>query len=114
MSELIYLIIGCYGLTSIVVQSKLFNPFRKWVKIKLPFIGKLVSCMFCFGFWVSILIVTLFNYSFSNHLFLTYTMLPNIIARVIFTIFDAAFLASLIYHINLIELYVESKLPNEQ
>jgi hypothetical protein len=43
-----------------------------------------------------------------------HSLLPDVMVKVVSVIFDSAFLASIIYHINLIELYIESKLPNEQ
>lgn len=114
MSLLIYLILGCYGVTTILVQSKLFSPFRLWVKNKSVFFGKLINCMLCSGFWVSVLTVLIFNVSPAYSIFHEYSLLPDNIVKVISVIFDGAFIASIIYHINIIELYIESKLPNEQ
>jgi hypothetical protein len=114
MLILIYLILGCYGVTSIIVQSKLFKPFRAWVEGKSTFFGKLVSCMLCSGFWVGLLMVILFNMSPAYSFLGEYSLLPEIATRFVCAIFDGAFIASMIYHINLIELYIESKLPDEQ
>jgi hypothetical protein len=35
-------------------------------------------------------------------------------SKIIFTIFDSAFISGVVYYINIIELYIESKLPDEQ
>ena len=114
MLVLLYLMLGCYGVTSIIVQSKLFKPFREWVGNKSAFFGKLTSCMLCSGFWVGLFTVIIFNMSPTYSLLRDHSLLPDVMVKVVSVIFDSAFLASIIYHINLIELYIESKLPNEQ
>ena len=110
-----YFTLICYGLTSIVVQSKLLKPFREWVKTRSVFFGSLFSCMMCFGFWVGLIMVTITGFSpsfvfFSQFMLTEYGIEP----RIVFYIFDAAFLSSIIYNLNLLELYIESKLPDEQ
>jgi hypothetical protein len=114
MLTLLYLILGCYGVTSIIVQSKLFKPLRTWVEGKSTFFGKLINCMLCSGFWVGLLTVVIFNMSPAYSFLGGYSLLPEIVARCVYVVFDGAFIASMIYHINLIELYIESKLPYEQ
>ena len=113
---LLYFIFGCYGVTSIVVQSKIFKPFREWVKTKSNFFGSLLSCMMCFSFWVGILFVLVFNMSPSTMFYTTYIWCdkPNLLNKIVFTIFDGAFISSVVYYINIVELYIESKLPDEQ
>ena len=114
MLILLYLILGCYGITSIIVQSKLFKPFREWVENKSVFLGKLINCMLCSGFWIGLITILVFNMSPAYSFLGEYSLLPEFATRCFCAIFDGAFIASMVYHINLIELYVESKLPNEQ
>lgn len=109
---LIYFIFICYGITSIVVQSKLFKSFRESMKTKSNFFGALLNCMMCFGFWVGLFVPPILGFSPTEVLFFKTNL--NLFDKIIFTIFDAAFTSAIIYHINIIELYVESKLPNEQ
>jgi hypothetical protein len=113
---LLYFIFGCYGVTSILVQSKLFKPFRKWLKTKSNFFGSLFNCMMCLGFWVGVLFVLLFNISPSAMFYTTYIWSdkPNLVNKILFVIFDGAFISGVVYYINIIELYIESKLPDEQ
>ena len=109
---LIYFIFICYGITSIVVQSKLFKPLRETIKNKSYFFGSLLNCMMCFGFWVGLFVVPVLSFSPTTILF--GNMNPDLSIKIIFTIFDAAFISGVVYYINIIELYIESKLPNEQ
>ena len=109
---LTYFIFICYGITSIVVQSKLFKPFREMVKIKSKFFGSLLNCMMCFGFWVGLFVVPVLEFSPTAILFGEINL--DLSKKIIFTIFDAAFISGVVYYINIIELYVESKLPDEQ
>ena len=109
---LIYFVFICYGITSIVVQSKLFKPLREIIKTKSVFFGSLLNCMMCFGFWVGLFVVPVLGFSPTAIFFGGINL--NLLDKIIFTIFDAAFISSVIYYINIIELYIESKLPDEQ
>ena len=53
-------IIASIGLTIIVTQSFLFKPLREYLLSKNKYLGKLISCPMCFGFW-SIGIVMVFK-----------------------------------------------------
>ena len=44
-------ILACYGMTMILVYSKIFNPIRP----KSGFLGDLFKCTLCTGFWVGII-----------------------------------------------------------
>ena len=46
-------ILACYGMTTIIVSSVLFQPIRLAVQ-KISPIHKLINCMLCMGFWVGI------------------------------------------------------------
>lgn len=109
---LVYFIFISYGLTSIVVQSKLFKPFRETIKAKSVFFGSLLSCMMCFGFWVGLFVVPVLGFSPTVILFGKINL--SLLDKILFTIFDAAFISGVVYYINIIELYIESKLPDEQ
>jgi len=104
MNELINLVvfmIGCYGASNILVNSKLFLPLREWIaysnRVYDPnygyltsavmrggriskFFSKLINCMLCVGFWVgcwaSIFIVSpsLVSSAFSTYPDLNYHM----------------------------------------
>ncbi len=41
-----------YGATLIVTGSRLTEPLRTWLARVWPWLGKLVSCPMCFGWWV--------------------------------------------------------------
>ena len=64
MLELLIFFILCYALSSIIVQQKVFEEARNWIK-RCSIdnsnwfqrkICQLVSCMFCTGFWSGIFI----------------------------------------------------------
>ena len=54
MSNLLIFLLTAYGLTTAIVQSKIAEPFREFFKYRSEFIYKLLNCMMCTGFWVSI------------------------------------------------------------
>jgi hypothetical protein len=109
---LTYFVFICYGITSIVVQSKLFKPLREIIKTKSSFFGSLLNCMMCFGFWVGLFVVPVLAFSPTAIFFGKMDL--DLLDKILFTIFDAAFISGVVYYINIIELYIESKLPDEQ
>jgi len=114
--SLIYFILICYGISTIIVQSKLFKPLRKFIKGKSIFLGTLIKCMMCTGFWVGLVVSLVIGFSPSEILYTNYINpnTPNILSSFIFSIFDASFVSGIVYHIYIIELLIESKLPNDQ
>ena len=54
-------LLSVWGLTHILVSGKIFENFRNWCHIKIPFIGKMLDCYQCTGFWASIFLYFLFG-----------------------------------------------------
>ena len=50
--ELIIFLLTCAGLTSGIVLSSLFSEVRIYIDKKSSFIGELINCPMCTGFWV--------------------------------------------------------------
>ena len=46
-------ILACYGMTTIIVSSVIFEPVRNLVQNIQP-LHKLFNCMLCMGFWVGV------------------------------------------------------------
>lgn len=42
----------CMGCTLIITCSTLFAPMRRWLRHHVPWLGELVICPMCTGFWV--------------------------------------------------------------
>jgi len=71
---------GCAGLTIILVSSSVLEPVRDFVTSKSTFLGKLINCTMCSGFWVGLVaalltgvnpiwgaaVSSLFSWSISN------------------------------------------------
>jgi|688.fasta_scaffold1246382_2 hypothetical protein len=53
MDYLIYILIG-WGITDILVNGSILNGIRNFCLVKIPFLGKLFTCIQCSGFWVGI------------------------------------------------------------
>lgn len=56
LDQLIIWILVAYGITNIVVVSKIFKHIRDWIGSKSQFFGGMLSCMMCFGFWTGMLL----------------------------------------------------------
>ncbi len=63
--EIILLLLAGFGLTSILVDSKIMEPFRNWIG-RIDFFNKLINCSMCTGFWVGL------YYSFIMLFYLTF------------------------------------------
>jgi hypothetical protein len=58
--DLLIFTFGCSGLTTIIVTSSILEPIRDFVSSKSSYIGKLINCTMCSGFWVG-LVASLFS-----------------------------------------------------
>jgi len=60
MFELSVYSLVCYGITTILVESYLFATIRAYLELFSPnFLGKLINCPLCTGFWVGIILFQL-------------------------------------------------------
>jgi len=64
MESFIYFLLCSWGLTHILVSSKILKEFRDYLLISYPTIGELLNCYQCTGFWVSMVIFGLFDVNF--------------------------------------------------
>ena len=108
---LLYFIVGCYGFTTILVQSKIMEPVREFFKGRVNFMYKLLNCMMCTGFWVGLFFTLGFKFSPSYEMFSdTHT---NAIKLAFYTLFDASFISGTIWLIYLIQLNLERHVKDE-
>lgn len=50
--EFLSFILGCTGITIIMVLSHLLEPVREFISSKSNILNKLINCTMCTGFWV--------------------------------------------------------------
>jgi hypothetical protein len=102
---------GCYGITLLVVQSKIMEPVREFFKGRVNFVYKLLNCMMCTGFWVGLFFTLGFKFSPSYDLFSGIT--SNTLQLIAYTIFDASFISGVIWLLYLIQLNLERHVKDE-
>jgi hypothetical protein len=56
----IFYILSIWGLTHILVASKILEGFRNWLLINSPFFGDMLNCYQCTSFWASMILYFLF------------------------------------------------------
>jgi len=61
VKTVIFLSIVTASISFTVTETQIFKPFREWMKKKSPFLGKLFSCGYCLGHWVSFALVGIFR-----------------------------------------------------
>ncbi len=93
--------LGCYGVTMLIVQSKIMKPIREFFKGRIGFIYNLIHCMMCTGFWVGFLSCIFFNCS------LTYEVIGGGSSLIWFHLFDASLISGVIWFLYLIQLNLE-------
>lgn len=54
--EIVLFCLGCIGMSHIIIEGKIFEPTRNWLKRWLPgVLYSLLECYQCTGFWAGIL-----------------------------------------------------------
>jgi hypothetical protein len=87
-------IIVIIGLTAIITQSKMVQPFREWITTKSLFLGKLLNCSMCTGFWVGLLfyfcpeVVSLLKFNIFAKEIISYAAIGSICCEVIYLIME--------------------------
>jgi hypothetical protein len=78
-----FLIVGI-GISNIIVHSFLFSTIREYAEGKNEYIGKMLNCMMCTGFWVGILL-----WIFNVGLFAGYNLIAPIAAGATISLFSS-------------------------
>ena len=53
--DLLIFTFGCTGLTVVIVFSSILEPVRNFITSKSTYLGGLINCAMCAGFWVGLL-----------------------------------------------------------
>ncbi|MEW6417508.1 MAG: DUF1360 domain-containing protein [Nitrospirota bacterium] len=61
MEKVIYLSFVTASISFTVTETKLLKPLRQWVKEKSSFLGELISCGYCFSYWVALGLVVIYR-----------------------------------------------------
>ena len=51
---MILFILAVIGMTHIIVDSKIMEPVQTWIAPRCPFIGQIMECQQCAGFWCGV------------------------------------------------------------
>jgi len=60
LTFLLFILAGV-GITNLVVNATILDNPRDFIIKHSPFLGKLITCMMCSGFWIGFLIGPFFN-----------------------------------------------------
>lgn len=61
MERIIYLSLVTASLSFTVTETKLFLPVREWMRRQNALLGELLSCGYCFGHWIALALVILYQ-----------------------------------------------------
>jgi len=107
MSNVILFMLACYGVTMLIVQSKIMRPIREFFKGKINSVYNLLHCMMCTGFWVGFLTSVFFDCS------ITYELIGGGSRLIWFHLFDASLISGLIWLLYLVQLNLEKNVKDE-
>ena len=114
--SLLLFYLGCYGLTTIIVQSRIFKPVRTFVEENnFKFLTKLINCMMCTSFWVGLTSVTCLKYSPTMNLLLIDESVEDLsFFRLIYMLFfDAFSVVAFVWMTYLVQCFIEDHLKRE-
>jgi len=61
MVRVAYLSFVTASISFTVTETKFFLPIREWLKKHNPFMGELLSCGYCFGYWIAFVLVAIYR-----------------------------------------------------
>jgi len=61
MGKAILLAVVAASISFTISETKLFKPFREWIKARSRFLGELFSCGYCLGHWASFALVAVYR-----------------------------------------------------
>jgi len=67
--ELFVWILVCFGITFTMTHGKIGEPVKNWIVSKSNFFGGMVQCPMCFGFWIGLILGSLWQ-SHTGHILL--------------------------------------------
>lgn len=114
----IYFSIASFSLCYMVVASYIFSPVRNFFIVKVPFLGRLLSCVQCFGFWSGLAIYSLSATGLMTPIFLSADTFSDyaVIEAILYGLASSlvsVYLNSLIFFLNTRDTYIISKNQKE-
>lgn len=124
MNDFLFLM-GVYGVSMILVQSKIMKPFRDFVSNKANpiedsapktqrfylFLNELLKCMMCTSFWVALISNIFFFYL--KDIYLDIYSFVGLFITIFLLFFKSAMIAALVWFLYLIQLNLERYVKDE-
>lgn len=79
MERIIYLSFITVSISFTVTETKLFKPLREWVKEKNSFLGEIISCGYCLGHWIALVLVAVYQ----PRLFVSWWLLDYFLSAIV-------------------------------
>lgn len=61
MDQIVYLSFVTASVSFTITETKLFLPIREWAKRKNSLFGELISCGYCFDYWIAFTLVAVYR-----------------------------------------------------
>lgn len=117
MIELILFLLISFSFCYLVVTSYIVAPVRNYFLVKYPYIGKLLSCIQCFGFWSGFIFSSLSYFELisinqDNIKFSNIPLLSFFLCGLLASLFSVL-VNSIIFYLNSRDTYIIEKDKNE-
>ena len=92
--DLLYYVLAAWGMTQILVYGSIFESCRNWIMKKSDWLGALVHCPMCTGFWVGVFLfginglTELFNFEYNIANLLTLGCISSATSYAMATVFS--------------------------
>jgi len=113
MMDLLLLLTISFSFCYLVVTSYIVAPIRNYFLVKSPYIGKLLSCIQCFGFWSGFLFslasyYNLLSIKYENIEFSHITVINFFVCGLLSSLFSVL-MNSFIFYLNSRDTYIIEK-----
>jgi hypothetical protein len=61
MKDIILLSFVSAAVSFTIAEAKIFQSLREWCNKKSTFIGSIITCGYCLGFWVAFILVAIYR-----------------------------------------------------
>ena len=115
--DLFYYLVGSFSLCFMLVTSKIFSSIRNFLVVKLSYLGLIITCIQCMGFWSGFLIFSLKYFGVLDLQLKTFSTSYPVIDFIIWPLISSLFCVlgdSVIFKLNSNKVFLVSNPENKK
>lgn len=115
--DLLYFLVGSFSLCFMLVTSKIFSPLRNYLVVKFNYLGSIITCIQCMGFWCGFLFYSLKYFEVLDLQLKIFSIKYPVIDFMIWPLISSLFCVlgdSLIFKLNTNKVFLVSNPENKK